>query len=182
MEKRERCSKIIVILFFIPIFIWLILQFLAPILLPQGSITDLSGATVLIENNKTFDQLGFPWNNIYQCGDVLCHQKADRSFFINDNQMPFCARCTAIWIGLIIGMGFMVFYKIKLDEKFLIIILIGVIPIGIDGGGQLFNLWESSNIIRLITGMLIGIICGIAIAIIIDELTHIIYLKKPKYN
>ena len=71
---------------------------------------------------------------------------------------------------------------LALDEKFLIIILIGVIPIGIDGGGQLFNLWESNNIIRLITGMLIGIICGIAIAIIIDELTHIIYLKKPKYN
>ncbi len=137
---------------------------------------------MLIENKKTFDRLGFPWNNIYQCGDALCHQKADRSFFINDNQMPFCARCTAIWIGLVIGLGFMVFYKIKLDEKFLIIILIGAIPIGIDGLGQLFHLWESNNIIRLITGMLIGIICGIAIAIIIDELRHIIYLKKPKYT
>jgi len=182
MEKRERHSKIIILLFFIPLFIWLTLQFISPIVVPRATITDLSGATGLLENKKTIDQLGFPWGNIYQCGDALCHQKADRSFFINENQMPFCARCTAIWLGLTIGLGFMLFYKIALNEKFLILILIGIIPIGIDGVGQLFQLWESNNIIRLITGLLIGIICGISIGIIIDELRDIIKLKKPKYN
>ena len=182
MEKRERCSKIIILLFFIPLFIWLMLQFISPIAIPKGTITDLSGATGILENKKIFDKLGFPWANIYQCGDALCHQKADRSFFINENQMPFCARCTAIWLGLTIGLGFMLFYKIVLNEKFLILILIGILPIGIDGIGQLFQLWESNNIIRLITGVLIGIICGIAIGIIIDELRDIIKSKKLKYN
>ncbi len=181
MEKRERRSKIIILLFFIPLFIWLMLQFISPIVIPKGTITDLSGATGILENKKIIDQLGFPWANIYQCGDALCHQKSDRSFFINENQMPFCARCTAIWLGLTIGLGFMLFYKIALNEKFLILILIGITPIGIDGIGQLFQLWESNNIIRLITGLLIGIICGIAIGIIIDELRDIIKLKKTTY-
>jgi len=116
-----------------------------------------------------------PWNIVYGCGDRLCHQKADRSFFINGNQMPFCSRCTAIWLGLTIGLGLMVFYKIELDERFLILIVIGIVPIGIDGVGQLLNLWESTNIIRSITGLLAGFVCGIAIALIVDE---IISFKK----
>jgi uncharacterized membrane protein len=50
------------------------------------------------------------------------------------------------------------------------LIIIGIIPIGIDGVGQFFGLWESTNIIRLLTGLLIGIVCGIAIALTIYEI------------
>ena len=120
-----------------------------------------------------------PFNVVYDFGDRLCHQKAERSFFLNGNQMPFCSRCTAIWLGLAVGLGFMVFFKIDLNERFIFLILIGIVPIGIDGLGQLFNFWESTNIIRLITGLLAGIVCGISIALIIDE---IISLKPFKKN
>ncbi len=115
----------------------------------------------------------FPWNQIYGCGDRLCHQKAERSFFINENEMPFCSRCTAIWLGLAIGIGFMLFYKIELDEKFIILLLIGVVPLVVDGVGQLFKFWESTNIVRVITGLLAGGICGITIGIIVDEIKTI---------
>ena len=71
----------------------------------------------------------------------------------------------------------MIFYKIKLDEKFLYLIMIGIIPIAIDGIGQLLNLWESTNVIRTITGLLAGIVAGIAIGVIIDE---IVEMKKTK--
>ena len=124
--------------------------------------------------------MGFPINLVYSSGDALCHQKAERSLFINGNQMPFCARCTAIWIGLAIGLCFMVFFQIELDNKFFYLILIGLIPIGIDGLGQLFGFWESNNIIRIITGLLIGVICGLAIGIIIDEIKDIHLSKKIK--
>jgi uncharacterized membrane protein len=92
--------------------------------------------------------------------------------------MPFCSRCTAIFLGFAIGLGIMIFYKIELDKKFLILIIIGLVPIGIDGFGQLFELWESNNLSRLVTGLLIGIICGIAIGIIIDELRELYPFKK----
>jgi len=92
--------------------------------------------------------------------------------------MPFCSRCTAIWLGLAIGLGFMVFYKIELNEKFLYLIFIGLIPIGIDGVGQLIGLWESTNVIRVITGLLVGVVCGIAIGVIIDEIKSIAKEKK----
>jgi len=124
-------------------------------------------------NEKVIEKMSFPMNFLYSCGDRLCHQKAERSFFINDNQMAFCSRCTAIFLGLTIGIGFMVFYKIELNEKFLILIAIGTVPIAVDGVGQLFMIWESTNLIRFITGILIGTICGIAIALIIDEILDI---------
>jgi len=182
MERREKRSSIIMLIFFIPFLIWALLQFIAPMALPTNSVEDLTGVTGVSDNQNMIDDMPSPWNSIYGFGDRLCHQKAERSFFINGNQMPFCSRCAAIWIGLAIGIGFLVFYRIALNEKFLYLIIIGLIPIGIDGVGQLFHLWESTNIMRVITGLLIGIVCGIAIGLIIDEIRDMVYPKKTQNN
>lgn len=179
MERRERFSKLVIVLF-ICFFIWILLQFLAPLALQRGIANDLTGLVGLADNENLIENMSAPWGSIYGCGDRLCHQKAERSFVINDNQMPFCVRCTAIWLGLAIGMGFMIFYKIKLDGKFLLVIFVGVVPIGIDGVGQLFGFWESTNYVRFITGLLIGIVCGVSIVLIIDEIRSIYQEKKQK--
>lgn len=180
MEKREKRSNRIIPIFFIIFLIWVLLQFLAPLALPNGSVDELSGYAGVADNTEPIDDMPLPWNYVYSCGDKLCHQKTERSFYLNSNQMPFCSRCTAIWIGLVVGLGFMVFYSINLDEKFIFVIIIGLVPIGIDGVGQLLMLWESTNIMRVITGLLIGIVCGISIGIIIDEIKTIRPFKKTK--
>ena len=136
MERREKSSRLIILIFFIPFLIWALLQFLAPMAIPTGSVNDLSGLVGVSDNDLLIEDLPAPWGSIYGCGDRLCHQKDERSFLINENQMPFCVRCTAIWLGLAIGLGFMTFYKIELDVRFLFIILIGLVPIGIDGVGM----------------------------------------------
>jgi len=177
MEKREKSFSFIIFLFFIPFLLWIFLQLFAPVFLPNNSVKNLSGIVGIQDHQGTTENMQFPINIVYSCGDRLCHQKAERSFFINGNQMPFCSRCTAIWLGMTIGIGFMIFYKILPDKKFLILIIIGIVPIAIDGVGQLINLWESTNIVRLITGLLVGIVTGLAIGIIIDELNE---LKRKK--
>jgi len=179
MEVRGKSFSIVILIFFIIFLFWAVLQFLSPYALPENSVKDLSGITGILDNQEVISHMPAPWNFVYSCGDSLCHQKADRSFFINGNQMPFCSRCTAIWLGLAIGLGIMVFLKIKLDSKLIILILISLIPIGVDGLGQLIGLWESSNITRVITGILIGIVSGIAIGVIIDEIKEII-LNRTK--
>jgi uncharacterized membrane protein len=180
MERRGKSSRLIILIFFIPFLVWVLLQFLVPFAIPQNTVEDLSGVMGVADNEKIIDEMPAPWDSLYGCGDRLCHQKEERSFFINGNQMPFCARCTAIWLGLAVGLGFLVFYKIELNEKFIYLIIIGLAPIGIDGVGQLFGFWESTNIVRLITGLLIGIVVGIAIGIIIDEIRAIYKYKKTK--
>jgi len=180
MERRVKSSRIVILIFFILFLIWITLQFLAPLLLPHGSIDDLSGLTAISDNEEQLSKLPLPWNSVYSIGDRLCHQKAERSFFINGNQMPFCSRCTAIWLGLAIGLGFMVFYRIELNEKLLFVVIAGLAPIGIDGIGQLFGFWESTNLMRVLTGLIIGSICGISIGIIIDEIKTFRPFKKTK--
>ena len=183
METRGRSfskSRILILLFFLFFLIWTMLQFLGPLLLPENTVSDLTGHVGVTNNQDINEDLGEPWSSVYNCGDILCHQKASRSFFLNGNQMPFCARCTAIWLGIAVGLGFMFFYKIRLNEKFIFIMLIGLVPIGIDGLGQLFGFWESNNLTRVITGILIGIVCGLAIGIIIDEINEIYNERKTK--
>ena len=177
MEKREKVSKIIFIIFII-FFLFTILQFLSPIFLPSNTYTNLSGMVAVADNQESIDSMPLPWNIAYVFGDRLCHQKAERSFFINGNQMPFCARCTAIFIGLVIGLAIILLYKIELNERFILFIFVSLIPIGIDGTGQLFGLWESTNLSRTLTGLFIGIPFGIAIGIIIDEIKSIYKSKN----
>jgi uncharacterized membrane protein len=177
MQRREKCFKNLTFVLFTIFSFWIALQFLSPIALPQDSVEDLSGLVALSDNDDVIGQMNFPMNFIYSAGDRLCHQKLERSFVISGNQMPFCSRCTAIWLGVALGLGLIAFYKIQLSEKFLFVILIGIFPIGIDGIGQLLGLWESENVIRFITGLLAGGVCGISIGIIIDEIKD---LKRKK--
>jgi uncharacterized membrane protein len=52
--------------------------------------------------------------------------------------------------------------------------------LGVDGIGQLFGFWESTNIIRMLTGLPAGIICGIALGIIYDEIRSLRIFKKTE--
>ena len=180
MERRERCFRNLTFVLFTLFSLWISLQFLAPLAISENSVQDLSGLVAVSDNDYTINNMDFPWNLVYSAGDRLCHQKAERSFFVNDNQMPFCSRCTAIWLGLAVGLGFMVFYRIELNERFVFAILIGLVPIGVDGVGQLLGFWESTNAIRVITGLLIGVLCGVAIGVIMDEIKTLNIFKNNK--
>jgi len=158
-----------------------ILQFLAPFILPSGSVSDLSGVVGFSDNEDVIGTMPFPWNVVYASGDRLCHQQADRSLFFNGNEMPFCSRCTALWFGIALGLLAMVFFIIDLNEKLLLAILLGLVPIGVDGAGQLLGFWESTNLIRFSTGLLAGGVCGLAIGVIIDEIITIrLNIKNSK--
>jgi uncharacterized membrane protein len=169
MRRREKRFRGLIFVLFLIFSLWAVLQFLAPFALPKDSVSDLSGVVGVLDNTKTIQNMSFPWNMIYSSGDRLCHQQATRSLFLNGNQMPYCTRCTAIWLGIAIGLVFITFFVLELSGIFVASFLLGLIPIGIDGIGQLLGFWESTNLIRFLTGLPAGIICGVAIGIIIDE-------------
>lgn len=84
------------------------------------------------------------------CG---CHQRSDRSFHIKDIQFPFCARCT----GLIIGEFLFAPILLLMDFDWIIMAVSFIGIMAIDGSLQYFNILESTNSRRLITGILGGI-------------------------
>ena len=157
--------------------IFALLFFIAPATLPPGSV-DLGEEGTTIPDEKTNITKDMPpfqkW--AYEFGDATCHQKASRSFFINGNEMPLCARCATIYLGLAIGTlitAFM-FFELKIW-----IFLIGLAPMAIDGIGQtILGLWESTNLLRVLTGLPAGLVSGIAVGYIITTIYVEIRLKR----
>jgi len=178
MKRRIHPFQSLFFVFFIFYMIWILLLFLAPLALPSGSVTDLSGVVGVSDNDAVIREMPFPWNAVYSVGDQFCHQKPERSLFLNGNEMPFCSRCVAIWVGLAFGLGFMVLYSIELNEKFFIAIIFSLVPMGVDGIGQLLGFWESTNVVRILTGLPAGMVCGVALGIIFDELRSMHFIKK----
>ncbi len=89
--------------------------------------------------------------------DYICHRRPDRSFFYKGHQFPVCARCTGFYISGIASIILLKFYPVPYTLTTLLIGTILLIPCAIDGFTQLFEMRESNNILRLITGILGGI-------------------------
>lgn len=156
------------LLFFIICLTWFLLLLIIPYTLPSNSVNfDEKGKVGVVDFQNQTNTMNPCAKFVYSTGDSFCHQKASRSFFLNGNQMAYCSRCSGIFLGLVIGAGIAVFRYVDFKWQW---IVIGLGPVGIDGMGQLFGFWESTNIIRLITGGLAGILTGLAVAVIIQEL------------
>ena len=110
----------------------------------------------------------------------MCHQRADRSFFLNGNEMAFCARCTGVWLGIVVGLLCITFLEVPQDFRLAWVFLLGLLPIMVDGGGQLLGLWESTNVVRLLTGLLAGVVGGLGIGVLLEELRDILLIRKEK--
>jgi len=152
---------------------WFLGNVASPYLAPAGTINlgedGLTGINAGLEDNADqIDEIDSAFARIfYNAGDANCHQHASRSFFLNENQMPFCARCTAIFFGIVIGVAILMFLVIELNIFWL---LAGLVPMGLDGGIQLLTEYESTNVLRAITGSIAGITAGLAIGYIVSEI------------
>lgn len=83
----------------------------------------------------------------------LCHQRSDRSFHCNGKQFPLCARCTGMAVGYSISIPILIAVGL-IDLRWLVVL---ILPMAIDGIGQLINLWVSTNVRRFVTGLAGGI-------------------------
>jgi len=207
-RKTEiKISKILILI----ISSYAFLSFLAPALIDEGEVPELSGRANAFDyayesswgnlDHGEYAEIGhdqskhggtFAWMELnpifaltYAIGDLNCHQKHERSWKINDNQMPICVRDVGILFGIILGALIFMLKGVNrwtlrdtfltiipdkyLDEVYVrdkrIFVMIGIIfasiiPIGIDGLVQLLTNYESNNSIRLITGIMAGFTLG----------------------
>lgn len=98
---------------------------------------------------------------LFFLGGGLCHQKVERTFSIDAFNMPVCSRCTGIYIGVFLSLLLMVLIerriKGELPSQKTVMAAVGVFLImGAEVMFSMFGLIESSNIIRLATGILTG--------------------------
>ena len=146
---------------------WALLILTSPLILDEGETGDLSGSVGIYDNKEVIQDMNPINKMVYYLGDLNCHQLSDRSYEYNENQMPFCTRDVGIFVGLALGFIFAIGRKIELT---LPLVILSLVPIGLDGTIQLFTDYESTNIKRIVTGMIAGFVTGIALKIIADSL------------
>ncbi|MCI7656497.1 DUF2085 domain-containing protein [Anaerotignum sp.] len=81
-----------------------------------------------------------------------CHCRADRSFFFHGKQFPICARCTGEMIGILAGIP--VFFLMPAPPAWVLALFL--LPLVADGCIQRLTAYESTNLRRLVTGILFG--------------------------
>ena len=97
------------------------------------------------------------------------HGIASRCYILWGVPMPICARCTAIYIGLFTGLAsFFAFPSVQ--ERILRMLLVTSIGLmAIDGLTQLVHLRESTNDVRLATGLALGFTFGMWVLAAIER-------------
>lgn len=85
----------------------------------------------------------------------FCHQKASRSLFLLENQMAICSRCLAFYSSLLILNLWMSLKRTKPLDLRLALMLI--LPAIVDVTLQALHIRESTNLLRVTTGMLLGL-------------------------
>lgn len=103
-------------------------------------------------------------------GYAVCHRIAERSFWIGDRQTPLCARCSGMYLGALLGIGYLSRYGKRSGMpslKVSVILALFLIGFAIDGGNSYLRffpnapgLYQPQNWLRLATGTGVGL--GIA--------------------
>ena len=139
---------------------WFSLVVISPFLVPSGQLTDLSGAVITMDNGQKIEGINPVAWLIYSAGDFNCHQLRERSFFLNDNQMPFCARDVGLFLGAAIGSLLALVLLLRLKWQY---VALALLPFAVDIAAQEMTAYESTNEIRLGTGIIAGAACAIFI-------------------
>lgn len=91
---------------------------------------------------------------------LLCHGIPDRCLYLWNVPMPICARCTAIYAGLVLSVAIFLLLPRLTEAAARMTLVVAVIPMAIDGLTQLARLRESTNGLRVGTGLAAGVAFG----------------------
>ncbi|HNX45503.1 MAG TPA: DUF2085 domain-containing protein [Anaerolineaceae bacterium] len=110
------------------------------------------------------------WGKLQALGYAVCHQIPERSFHAGEHTFPLCARCTGMYLGAVLAFGFQLRQgkRGKLPPVWILVILgVFLLAFGVDGVNSFLNLipgwpalYASSNTLRLLTGLGVGVGIG----------------------
>ena len=114
---------------------------------------------------------------IFAVGRVICHQRPERSFFLDGDQFPVCARCTGLYVSAAAGLVGWVAVKaasrwrpLSFDPRLAIrLIVIGGIPTAVSLATGLVGVWEGSNAIRALLAVPLGASAGAIVAAVFTK-------------
>ncbi len=102
---------------------------------------------------------GSGWASVlYACFAPICHQRPERSFQAFGYPLAVCARCSGIYLGILLGLLAYPFrrgFKVLRLPKLFALALVSA-PIAIDAAANILGFWNTGPVIRLVTGLFWG--------------------------
>lgn len=98
------------------------------------------------------------WRMLFR---VLCHGIPSRCLELFGVPMPICARCVGVYLGLLAGLVAFQLIPLLRERVMRPIALMAVTPLAVDGLSQLAGLRESTNPLRIATGIVAGLAFGL---------------------
>ncbi len=199
--KPVELNKIPLILLILALFYTASL-FIVPLTLEPGTVEGLDGAANRVVYMELWKELPTYHAAVYTFSDFNCHQMHERSYYLNGNQMPVCARCVGIFIGLTLGFFAMMFITPRKDYKDMLMSLIPMeteqlsqmkkrllmitagaamlSPMAADGFIQLLSDYESNNPMRTVTGILGGVVFSLFMSALLVSSIYFIHEEEEK--
>ncbi|ABC44300.1 hypothetical protein SRU_2120 [Salinibacter ruber DSM 13855] len=102
----------------------------------------------------------------------VCHQLPGRSPHFGGVPVALCDRCSGIYVGLVVGVlgtGWGTNLWVVLGAYGRYVLLGALVPLGLDWGGPLLQLWGNGPTSRILTGLLFG---SVAASYVTARLLH----------
>ncbi len=95
---------------------------------------------------------------IYRGFGIFCHQRPDRSYFIEGHKLAVCSRCTGLYAGFAFTL---LIYPLLRSLRSVatpprMVLFLAALPLLIDFSLTFFGVWENTHTSRLLTGALLG--------------------------
>jgi uncharacterized membrane protein len=90
----------------------------------------------------------------YAFGSLMCHQRPERSFYIDAAQLPVCARCFGLYAGA--ALGVLVRGLTPTAPGLRTIVLTAAVPTAITWTSEVLGLWSPTNLTRFVAALPLG--------------------------
>jgi len=109
---------------------------------------------------------------VFAVGSVICHQRPERSFFVDGHQLPVCARCTGLYLSGVVGLlGWVVFKIVRRwhalviePRRALAVVLIAAVPTVVSVASGSLGMADGTNLWRAMLAVPLGISAGAVVA------------------
>jgi len=170
---------------------------LAPFAVPTGTVVGLDGAANRVDYAATWNTMWVFPQAVYYLGDAQCHQMAARTVFLNGNEMPMDARMSSIYLWANLGLLAAMFatpstsvaqgivnamprraqpwLRRHLGPNVMaaLVIVLGLLPVAVDGFAQLLLPYESTNVKRFLTGIPAGFVGGLLVGVLMTSIRQV---------
>ena len=109
---------------------------------------------------------------MFAIGAVICHQRPERSFFVDGHQLPVCARCTGLYLsGALTLLGW---WAVKATRQWrpmpvsptfaLRLVALAAVPTLLSVTAGALTVWDGSNVLRAVLAVPLGASAGAIVA------------------